>query len=88
MNEKLTKDDCIKLICSKFSDLKRLPVKADFTEYEVMIIKSYFGPWPRALEEAGLRASKSSERINHNREKRARTMIRIATAIKESSKNL
>jgi len=36
-------------------ELGRLPLKADFEEYERMKIKTFLGPWPRALEEAQLK---------------------------------
>lgn len=69
---KLLREDCIRLLCERASLLDRLPQKSDFSEIEVMYIKSYFGPWPRALEAAGLKPSKGDERILKNREKRIR----------------
>ena len=49
----------------------RLPKKSDFSEYDVMRIKGLFGPWPWALEQAGLKESKQEARILKNRKKRA-----------------
>lgn len=56
----LKKSDCIDLIREKAAKLEksgehRLPKRSDFSEFEVMMIKSYFGPFPRALEAAGVK---------------------------------
>ena len=48
----------------------RLPKKSDFSEYDVMRIKGLFGPWPWALEEAGLKEPKHLQKAQKNREKR------------------
>ena len=48
----------------------RLPKKSDFSEYDVMRIKGLFGPWPWALEEAGLKEPKHLQKSQKNREKR------------------
>lgn len=45
---------------SKFEELGRLPKKADFDEVTRSRIKSFLGPWPRALEAAGLKNPKPS----------------------------
>lgn len=39
-------------------ELGRLPKKADFDELTRTRIKSFLGPWPRALEAAGLKTPK------------------------------
>ncbi len=41
---------------------ERFPKKSDFSAYDVMKIKSYFGPWPRALEAAGLKQPKNQSK--------------------------
>ena len=51
---------CIALLCRKQSELieageARYPRRSDFTEAEVVAIKAHLGPWPRALEAAGLK---------------------------------
>ena len=48
----------------------RLPKKSDFSEYDVMRIKGFFGPWPWALEAAGLKEPKHLQKVQKNREKR------------------
>lgn len=55
MSVKLTKDDCVFLLLKKYETLKKLPKKSDFSDDEVAYIKSYFGPWPRALEAVGIK---------------------------------
>lgn len=54
MNEKLKKEDYIKILKEKYNEQGRLPKKSDFENCDVVKIKSYFVTWPRALEEAGL----------------------------------
>lgn len=39
----------------KYNELSRLPKKEDFDEKTRSRIKAYLGPWPRALEAAGLK---------------------------------
>ena len=48
----------------------RLPKKSDFSDYDVMKIKGYFGPWPWALEAAGLKEPKRQKKFDKNRAKR------------------
>lgn len=51
---------CVKLLCEKSFALRekgedRLPRRTDFSKDEETAIKAYLGPWPRALEKAGLK---------------------------------
>ena len=46
------------LLIQKNNELGRLPTKDDFDEVTRSRIKAYLGPWPRALETAGLKAPK------------------------------
>lgn len=71
MKNKLTKEDCILLIQHKYAELGYFPKKSDFDTEAVSMIKSYFGPWPRALEAAGVKEP-DFERIAKRREKRRR----------------
>lgn len=50
----------------------RLPKRSDFTGEEVCFIKQKLGPWPRALEEAGLKERKGPAAAEKSRAKRAR----------------
>ena len=54
----------------------RFPQRSDFTEEEVVAIKAHLGPWPRALEAAGLKEARSDDRAALNREKRIRAKRR------------
>ena len=42
----------------KFKELGRLPKKDDFDVVTLSRIKAFLGPWPRALESAGLKEPK------------------------------
>ena len=47
----------IGLLREKGAELGRLPKKDDFNEATRARIKAQLGPWPRALEAAGLKAT-------------------------------
>lgn len=81
-HKKYTRSDCIALLQKKQTELHaggltRFPQRSDFTDYEVMSIKAFLGPWPRALEAAGLKEPRGDNRLEKNREKRARAKKRI-----------
>ncbi len=64
--EKLTKTDCIRLLQEQHQHLlqsgeARYPKRADFTEDQVVAIKAFLGPWPRALEAAGVKPPRNHE---------------------------
>jgi hypothetical protein len=46
------------LLREKQKELGRLPTKKDFDDVTCAQIKAYLGPWPRALESAGLKPPK------------------------------
>ena len=46
------------LLKQKRKELGRLPAKKDFDDVTCAQIKAYLGPWPRALESAGLKVPK------------------------------
>lgn len=46
------------LLRQKAEELGRLPKKDDFDESTRSRIKAFLGPWPRALEAAGLKEAK------------------------------
>lgn len=48
------------LLREKFDELGRMPKKEDFDDVTRSRIKAYLGPWPRALEAAGLKEPKST----------------------------
>lgn len=51
----------VRVLQEKARELGRLPLKADFDEVTRSRIKAFLGPWPRALETAGLKTRKNSE---------------------------
>ena len=48
----------VELLIEKNRELGRLPHKDDFDEVTRSRIKAFLGPWPRALEMAGLKEAK------------------------------
>lgn len=51
----------VELLRQKNSELGRLPRKDDFDEPTRSRIKAFLGPWPRALEAAGLKKAKQKK---------------------------
>ena len=49
------KEWAIKALRKKSEELGRLPKKSDFDVVTLSRIKAFLGPWPRALEAAGLK---------------------------------
>ncbi len=49
------------LLHRKHAALGRLPTKKDFDSASCAQIKAYLGPWPRALESAGLKPPKEKK---------------------------
>ena len=76
-DKKYKKEDCIILLQNKYLELQnqgasRYPQRSDFDEREVVAIKAFLGPWPRALEAAGVKPPRDSDRAEKNKEKRIR----------------
>ena len=87
---KLTKEDCLALLQSKqkllqAQGLERYPQRSDFSEAEVVAIKAHLGPWPRALEAAGIKPPREDDRKEKNREKRIRAKRRRTEARKAAT---
>lgn len=73
--QKYTEAACLLLLQKKQEELDalgphRLPQRSDFSDSEVVAIKAFLGPWPRALEKAGLKEPRQDDRLEKNREKR------------------
>lgn len=86
--EKLSKADCLCLLQEQYEKLQtqgedRYPKRADFSEREVVAIKAFLGPWPRALEAAGVKPPRNDDRLQRNKEKRIRAKRRRNAARKE-----
>ena len=67
MKGKYSTETAIALLREKAQALKeagetRCPCRGDFSEEEVVAIKAFLGPWPRALEQAGLKPVSHPER--------------------------
>ena len=76
-----SKSICITMLCEMSAKLAsegitRYPQRSDFSDDEVIAIKSFLGPWPRALEKAGLKPV--NEELNEKKRKK-----RIASRIKK-----
>lgn len=77
MNDKYTKQSVQALLRDKYDALcaageNRYPRRSDFSDAEVCAIKAFLGPWPRALESAGIKPPRNDDRLARNREKRIR----------------
>ncbi len=71
-----TKEYYISLLQNVAEKEGRLPKKSDFSQEEINRIKGFFGPWPWALEAAGLKESKQEVRKEKNRARRQRSKER------------
>ena len=49
------------LLRQKYAELGKLPTKKDFDSASCAQIKAFLGPWPRALESAGLKSPKEKK---------------------------
>lgn len=93
-DRKLTRADCLVILKEKYTELRgqgieRYPRRSDFSDSEVVAIKAFLGPWPRALEAAGIKPPRNDDRMQRNREKRIRAKrrrIAMKKLEKESSK--
>ncbi len=59
------RDWAVACLREKQEQLGRLPKKDDFDQPTRSRIKAYLGPWPRALEAAGLKQVKQSKPCRH-----------------------
>ena len=89
MDEKLTRQDCLCLLAQKYRELEgaRYPQRSDFSEREVVAIKAYLGPWPRALEAAGIKPPREDGRAEKNKQKHIRSK-RLRTEAKLAKRAL
>lgn len=59
----------VEALLEKEKEVGRLPKKDDFDEVTRSRIKAFLGPWPRALEAAGLKAVKATD-TKHKKSKK------------------
>ncbi|MBO5355884.1 MAG: hypothetical protein J6B09_07460 [Clostridia bacterium] len=90
-DKKYRKEDCIILLQNKYrelqaSGLSRYPQRSDFEDREVVAIKAFLGPWPRALEAAGIKPPRDDDRAQKNKEKRIRAKKAKIAALKAVEK--
>lgn len=76
----------IMLLRKKQKETGRYPKKSDFSEEETAMIKSYFGPWPRALEAAGVKEPRENDKAEHKRQKRIEKKRALNARRKEQQK--
>lgn len=91
-DEKYNKEICVKLLRDKHERLcksgeDRYPKRSDFEEQEVVAIKAHLGPWPRALEAAGIKETRNDDRKERNREKRIAAKRARISALKNKTNN-
>ena len=89
--KKYRREDCITLLQNKYGELQasglsRYPQRSDFEELEVVAIKAFLGPWPRALEAAGIKPPRDDDRAQKNKEKRIRAKRAKIAALKAEEK--
>lgn len=89
-NKKYKREDCINLLDEKYKELRscginRYPQRSDFSESEVVAIKAFLGPWPRALEAAGVKPPRADDRRERNKEKRIRAKKNRIALLKEKN---
>lgn len=61
--DKAKREVACAMLVRKAREKGKLPLKADFTSGELVFIKAHLGPWPRALEEAGLKERRPKTKI-------------------------
>lgn len=91
MTEKFDRNECILLLREMHERLAasgeaRYPRRGDFDDRSVEAIKAHLGPWPRALEAAGIKPPRKDGKAERAlkkriRAKRARTAARKAQAL-------
>ena len=87
-DKKYKKEDCIILLQNKYQELQkeglsRYPQRSDFEDREVVAIKAFLGPWPRALEVAGIKPPREDDRVQRNKDKRIRAKQNRIAALKK-----
>jgi len=62
----------VNMLKQKYNELGRFPKKEDFGSQDVCFIKQKLGPWPRALEKAGIKTPPEISSAEKNKLKRKR----------------
>ncbi len=74
-------DRCVAMLREKQEEIlagggDRYPRRSDFSDEQTAAIKAFLGPWPRALEAAGLKPPPAKTSAERNRERRIRAKRR------------
>lgn len=64
MTNEEKKSWAVRQLVDKQAEIGRIPLKSDFDAVTLSRIKAFLGPWPRALEAAGLKPVKSERKRN------------------------
>ncbi len=75
-------EEAIKILVNKAEELSRIPKRSDFDDSTACFIKQKLGPWPRALEFAGLKEKPAIS----SKEKSAIKRKRIKNCKKKANK--
>lgn len=62
----------VRQLLEKQAATGRLPLKSDFDAITLSRIKAFLGPWPRALEKAGLKVKKEAEKSKTSHKRKTR----------------
>lgn len=89
MAKKYKKGECLILLQNKYKELmnqgeNRYPKRSDFSDREVEAIKAFYGPWPRALEAAGVKPPRDDNKAERNRIKRLNAKRAKINALKNN----
>ena len=90
--QKITRSRALELLKEKQEELNRLgedryPKRSDFSDAQVVAIKAFLGPWPRALEAAGIKPPREDDRLERKLEKRIRAKRARTEAKKAQAKS-
>lgn len=88
---KYDRELCVELLREQQRSLQengvsRFPSRGDFSAEEVCAIKAFLGPWPRALEAAGLKRPPEESRHDRTVAKRIRAKRQKNAERKRSSR--
>lgn len=78
---------CIRMLQARAAELGRVPQREDFPNETMCRIKNMLGPWPRALETAGLKQFHRAEQVQKTTEKRVRGKRRRTSKKREWERN-
>lgn len=76
MSDDKKRELAVSLLQRKYAELGRLPKRSDFPPETVCFIKQKLGPFPRALEQAGLKTAVRLPAALRSKQKRRRAALR------------